>query len=91
MDSTPSTMQYTQNEPSPYYPEWQFPATDLEQQPGMFPAQQGVSSSGYDSPNALNASDTSATGDESFDWSEAEQEVHGPINDLALSQEEHFG
>jgi hypothetical protein len=68
-------MQYTQNESSPFHPEWQSPATSSEQQQ-IFQAQQGVSSAGVVFPNAL---DTSAQGD------------HGPTSNLSFSQREHFG
>jgi hypothetical protein len=87
-DYTFPAMQDTQNESSPYHPEWQSPATDFEEQQQIFQAQRGVSSPGVVFPNAL---DTSAQGDASSDSSGAQQGVHGPIGNLAFSQREHFG
>jgi hypothetical protein len=87
-DNTFPTMQYTQNEPSPYPPHWKSSAADFEQQQQIFQAEQGVTSLGVVVPNAL---DTSAQGDASFDWSRTQQGVHGPTGDLAFSQSEHFG
>jgi hypothetical protein len=78
--------QDTQNEPSPFQPKWQSPATDFEELQNNF---QDIGS-GAVSPNAL---DTSAQGDASFDSLtrlEAHQAVHGPMGNLAFSQKEHF-
>jgi hypothetical protein len=82
-------MQFTQNELSPYYPEWQSPATDFEQQQQNFQTQQGVF------PNALDASGH----DTSFDWPGAQQGglatldhiANQPTGSLAFSQREHLG
>jgi len=85
-DYTFPAMQDTQDELSPYHPEWQSQATDFEQQQQQnFQAQQGV---GFGFPNAP---DTSTQGDASFDWPGAQQGVHGPTGSLAFSQGEHFG
>jgi hypothetical protein len=86
-DNTFPAMQYTQNEPSPYHPEWKSSAPDFEQQQQIFQAEQGVILPGV-VPNAL---DTSAQGDASFDWPRTQQGVHGPTGNLAFSQSEHFG
>ena len=82
------TMQYIRNESSPYHQEWQSPAPDFDEQPQIFQAQQGVSSTGVVSPYAL---DMSAQADASFDWPGDEQGVRGPTGNLAFSQREHFG
>jgi hypothetical protein len=82
-DYTFPAMQYTQNESSPYNSEWQSPAADFEQQQKLFQAQQDFSSAGV---GFANAPDTSAQGDASFDWPEAQQGFHGATGNLASSQ-----
>jgi hypothetical protein len=87
-------MQFTQNELSPYHPEWQSPATDFEQQQQIFQMQQGVPEGVWE-----NALDTSAHDNTSFDWPGARQGglatlhhiTNQPTGSLAFSQREHLG
>lgn len=90
-------MQYTENDPSPFHPEWHSPATDFEEQQQNFQSQQGVHEGIF--PNAL---DTLPPGGTSFDWPGASQGgqgspatpdhlANGPTGSLAFSRREYLG
>ena len=95
IDHSPPAMQYTQNELSPYHPEWQSPSMGFEQQQNLFQSQQQDLPEGA-FPNAL---DTSALGDTNFDWFGARQGspenldhiANQPTGSLASSQRETCG
>ncbi|KFY11584.1 hypothetical protein V492_04375 [Pseudogymnoascus sp. VKM F-4246] len=92
-------IQNTQNDLSPFHPEWHTPATDFEEQQQNFQGQQGVPDGAF--PNALGTSPTDGSG---FDWSRAWQGAqgslgpldhiaNGPTSSLAFNQKEqtdHF-
>ncbi len=96
-DNCSPAMQYTQNDLSPFHPEWHNPATDFDEQQQNLQSQQGVTDGAF--PNALDMSPHDRT---SFDWPEAWQGgqgsiaildhiANGPTGSLAFSQREHFG
>jgi len=88
------SMQNTQNELSPYHPDWQSPVTEFEQQQQIFQSQQGVLEGAFP-----NAQDTSTHEDMSLDWSGAWQGgletlnhiANRPTDSSAFSHQEHFG
>ncbi|KFY44811.1 hypothetical protein V494_01297 [Pseudogymnoascus sp. VKM F-4513 (FW-928)] len=87
-------IQHTQNDLSPFHPEWHAPAADFEEQQQNLRGQQGVPDGVF--PNALDTSPYDGSG---FDWPGAWQGAqrslgplnhiaNGPTSNLAFSQTE---